>query len=202
MFAPLCQACESPRWVPLLCYAVCLFRLLRPLWWSKYPPLAAYQVYALAMHRIVRARQPRCTGCVARCRSWPPDQAEALQAFAAVLVLTAETLALLMHRLQSLAIVAGKGGCQHRSTDPRPWHKEAEDGWARISRCRAGEPAQTIASVVAPSSPAILYIIGHRLALRAVRIAKGGSGHLRASSARLGSGHRRRARADRCQLSR
>ena len=110
--------------VPAVVLRRCLFRLLRPLWRVKVP--AARRVSGLrAGHAgMVRARLGAVPAAWPLPRLWPPTKREALQAFAAVLVLTAETLALLMPA-SVVAIVAGKGGCLAfpDPTDPRPWHK-------------------------------------------------------------------------------
>ncbi|MEK9724124.1 MAG: hypothetical protein VW405_11675, partial [Rhodospirillaceae bacterium] len=104
-----------------MCYAVASFAYSALCGGSKYPPLAAYQVYALAMPvwfalglALYRLRGPLP-------RLWPPTRREMLQAFSSVLILTAETLALLMPA-SVVAIVAGKGGCLAfpDPTDPRP----------------------------------------------------------------------------------
>ena len=99
----------------------CFFRLLRPLWRVALP--AACRVSG------VRPRDAGlvCAGPVSVPAAQPvapnvaPTKRETLQAFASVLILTAETLALLMPA-SIVAIVAGKGGCLAfpDPTDPRP----------------------------------------------------------------------------------
>ena len=164
---------EPALWSLLLCYAVASFAYSALCGGSKYPPLAAYQVYALAMPvwfalglALYRLRSPLP-------RLWPPTKREALQAFAAVLVLTAETLALLMPA-SVVAIVAGKGGCLvfPDPTDPRPWHKKLRLAGLAFLAVVLASLHKPLRLLWLPLLLAILYIIGHRLALRAVRMAK------------------------------
>ena len=164
---------EPALWSLLLCYAVASFAYSALCGGSKYPPLAAYQVYALAMPvwfalglALYRLRGPLP-------RLWPPTKREALQAFAAVLVLTAETLALLMPA-SVVAIVAGKGGCLAfpDPTDPRPWHKKLRLAGLAFLAVVLASLHKPLRLLWLPLLLAILYIIGHRLALRAVRMAK------------------------------
>ena len=164
---------EPALWSLLLCYAVASFAYSALCGGSKYPPLAAYQVYALAMPvwfalglALYRLRSPLP-------RLWPPTKREALQAFAAVLVLTAETLALLMPA-SVVAIVAGKGGCLAfpDPTDPRPWHKKLRLAGLAFLAVVLASLHKPLRLLWLPILLAILYIIGHRLALRAVRMAK------------------------------
>ena len=164
---------EPALWSLLLCYAVASFAYSALCGGSHYPPLAAYQVYALAMPvwfvlglSLYRLRSPLP-------RMWPPTRREALQAFSSVLILTAETLALLMPA-SIVAIVAGKGGCLAfpDPTDPRPlWQKLRLAGVAMLAVVLASlhKPVRVL---WLPLLLAVLYIIGNRLSLRAVRMAK------------------------------
>jgi len=174
VFAPTFVGMREPAlWSLLLCYAVASFTYSALCGGSRSPPLAAYQVYALAMPvwfalglALYRLRGPLP-------RLWPPTKREALQAFAAVLVLTAETLALLMPA-SVVAIVAGKGGCLvfPDPTDPRPWHKKLRLAGLAFLAVVLASLHKPLRVLWLPLLLAILYIIGHRLALRAVRMAK------------------------------
>ncbi len=176
---------EPALWSLLLCYAVASFAYSALCGGSKYPPLAAYQVYALAMPvwfavgltvyklGLLLSQRLNPDASADLPRMWPPTKREALQAFAAVLVLTAETLALLMPA-SVVAIVAGKGGCLAfpDPTDPRPWHKKLRLAGLAFLAVVLASLHKPFRLLWLPILLAILYIIGHRLALRAVRMAK------------------------------
>ena len=108
----------------LACYAVASFTFSysAALLGRAYHPLGAYQSYAACVlvwlligFAITRPK-----------RLWPPTKAESLSAVASVLILTAESIALMLPA-SIVAVVAGKAGCLAipDRADPRPWHKIA-----------------------------------------------------------------------------
>jgi hypothetical protein len=134
-----------------------------------YHPLGAYQTYAtcvlvwlLAGFAITKPK-----------RLWPPTKAESLSAVASVMILTAETIALMLPA-SVVAVVAGKAGClaiPDRS-DQRPWHRKYT--LAALAAC-----AVVLASVhkplrilIAPLALAAIYVAGNVIKLKAVRTAK------------------------------
>lgn len=166
---------EPALWSLLLGYAICsfTFSLLCGLLGRTAHPLGAYQVYALAMPvwflagcALYRLRAPLP-------RMWPPTKAESLSAVAAVVILTSETLALLLPS-SLVAIVAGKMGCLllPDPTDARPWHRRlrlAGVAAVAVALASVGKPLRLL---LAPLLLAAAYIVGNELKLRATRWAK------------------------------
>ncbi len=155
----------------LACYAVASFTFSysAALLGRAYHPLGAYQSYAacvLAWLLIGFAiTRPK--------RLWPPTKAESLSAVASVMILTAETIALMLPA-SIVAVVAGKAGCLAipDRDDPRPWHRKY--ALAALAAC-----AVVLASVhkplrilIAPLALAALYVAGNAIKLKAVRTAK------------------------------
>ena len=155
----------------LACYAVASFTFSysAALLGRAYHPLGAYQSYAacvLAWLLIGFAiTRPK--------RLWPPTKAESLSAVASVMILTAESIALMLPA-SIVAVVAGKAGCLAipDRDDPRPWHRKY--ALAALAAC-----AVVLASVhkplrilVAPLALAALYVAGNAIKLKAIRTAK------------------------------
>ena len=155
----------------LACYAVASFTFSysAALLGRAYHPLGAYQSYAacvLAWLLIGFAiTRPK--------RLWPPTKAESLSAVASVMILTSETIALMLPA-SIVAVVAGKAGCLAipDRDDPRPWHRKY--ALAALAAC-----AVVLASVhkpwrllLLPLALAVIYYAGNRIKLKAVRTAK------------------------------
>lgn len=155
----------------LACYALASFTFSysAALLGRAYHPLGAYQSYAacvLAWLLIGFAvTRPK--------RLWPPTKAESLSALASVMILTSETIALMLPA-SVVAVVAGKAGCLAIPDrgDPRPWHRKY--ALAALAAC-----AVVLASVhkplrilLAPLALAAVYVAGNVIKLRAVKSAK------------------------------
>lgn len=134
-----------------------------------YHPLGAYQSYAACVLAWLlvgfAVTRPK--------RLWPPTKAESLSALASVMILTSETIALMLPA-SVVAVVAGKAGCLAipDRDDPRPWHRKY--ALAALAAC-----AVVLASVhkplrvlLAPLALAAVYVAGNAIKLRAVRTAK------------------------------
>lgn len=155
----------------LACYALASFTFSysAALLGRAYHPLGAYQSYAacvlawlLVGFAITRPK-----------RLWPPTKAESLSAVASVMILTAESIALMLPA-SIVAVVAGKAGCLAipDRDDPRPWHRKY--ALAALAAC-----AVVLASVhkplrilLAPLALAAVYVAGNAIKLKAVRTAK------------------------------
>lgn len=167
---------EPALWSLLLAYTVCSlsYYLLLGLVGKAYHPLAAFQVYAIALPVWFMV------GCVALRkhlpRMWPPTKHEFLSAIGAVIILTSETVALLMPS-SLVAIVAGKGGCLAfpDPTDTRPWHKKMRLAALALIATTLASLHKPLRTLAIPLILACFYVFGHRLVLRAVRLAKGDS---------------------------
>lgn len=134
-----------------------------------YHPLGAYQTYAtcvlawlLVGFAITRPK-----------RIWPPTKAESLSAVASVMILTAESIALMLPA-SVVAIVAGKAGCLAISdrSDPRPWHRKY--ALAALAACAVALASvhKPLRILVAPLALAALYVAGNAIKLRAIKTAK------------------------------
>lgn len=155
----------------LACYAAASFTFSysTALLGRAYHPLGAYQSYAacvlvwlLVGFAVIKPK-----------RLWPPTKAESLSALASVMILTSETIALMLPA-SVVAVVAGKAGCLAipDRDDPRPWHRKY--ALAALVAC-----AVVLASVhkplrvlLAPLALAAVYVAGNAIKLRAVRVAK------------------------------
>lgn len=160
----------------LFCYAIAsfTFSLLCGMLGKSSHPLGAYQVYALAMpvwfavgvglYGLIKKQVPRL---------WPPTMAETRAAFASVLILTAETLALLMPQ-SLIAIVAGKGGCLllPDPTDHRPIHRKLVLASVVILAVFLASLNKSWRLLPIPLLLAALYMFGFHLKNGAVRMAK------------------------------
>ena len=155
----------------LACYAAASFTFSysAAVLGRAYHPLGAYQSYAacvlawlLVGFAITRPK-----------RLWPPTKAESMSALASVMILTSETIALMLPA-SVVAVVAGKAGCLAipDRDDPRPWHRKY--ALAALAAC-----AVVLASVhkplrvlLAPLALAAVYVAGNAIKLKAVRTAK------------------------------
>ena len=155
----------------LACYAAASFTFSysAAILGRAYHPLGAYQSYAacglawlLVGFAVTRPK-----------RLWPPTKAESLSALASVMILTSETIALMLPA-SVVAVVAGKAGCLAipDRDDPRPWHRKY--ALAALAAC-----AVVLASVhkplrilLAPLALAAIYVAGNAIKLKAVRTAK------------------------------
>lgn len=155
----------------LACYAVASFTFSysAALLGRAYHPLGAYQSYAACVLAWLlvgfAVTRPK--------RLWPPTKAESLSAVASVMILTAESIALMLPA-SIVAVVAGKAGCLAipDRDDPRPWYRKY--ALAALAAC-----AVVLASVhkplrilVAPLALAAVYVAGNAIKLKAVRTAK------------------------------
>lgn len=162
----------EPRLSRLLCcYAVASFTYsyLCGRIGATYNPLAAYQTYSIAYMvwfligcAIVRPK-----------RLWPPTWNESLSAFSSVVILTAETLALMLPG-SLISVVASKGGCLllPDKTDTRPfWQRMGLALLTVLSILLAGlgKPLRVAAI---PFGLALLYIAGYAIKLPSCRVAK------------------------------
>lgn len=166
---------EPVLWSLLLCYAVASLTYSFLCGSSRYPPLSAYQVYALVIpiwytlaacfYLLLRPHE--------KIRFWPPTRQEALSAVASTLILTSETLALLMPQ-SLITVVAGKGGCLAfpDPQDKRPWHQKLRLAFVALAAVALAALHKPPRWLAVPFLLAIVYVIGHRLKLRSVRMAK------------------------------
>jgi len=163
----------------LLGYALCSFTYAKlcGLAGGAHHPLGAFQVYALAIPLwyalgcfVYRLRAPLP-------RMWPPTRAELLSAAASTLVLTSETLALLMPS-SLVAVVAGKGGCLlfPDPLDRRPLRQRLALSAAVFAAVLLAALHKPLRWLPIPLLLACTYVLGQRLKLRAVRMAKGDRG--------------------------
>lgn len=170
---------QEPRlWSLLLFYAFCSFTysLLCGLLGRAYHPLSAFQVYAIAipfwyfllliLHRLTSPSQS--------IRMWPPTKKEVLSGVAATIILTSETLALLSPS-SIVAIVAGKGGCLAfpDPLDRRPWYKKMRLAFVAFTATLLASLQKPWHALALPLILACFYVVGQRLKLRSVRLAKG-----------------------------
>ena len=155
----------------LACYAAASFTFSysAAVLGRAYHPLGAYQSYAACVLAWLlvgfAVTRPK--------RLWPPTKAESLSALASVMILTAESIALMLPA-SVVAVVAGKAGCLAipDRDDPRPWHRKY--ALAALAAC-----AVVLASVhkplrilLAPLALAAVYVAGNAIKLKAVRTAK------------------------------
>lgn len=162
---------EKPVGSYLLIYApvAFCFSFLCGLLGHSYHPLAAYQVYAFAcavwFALGVLILRPA--------RLWPPTKVESLSALASNIILTSESLALMMPS-SILTVIAGKAGCLllPDPTDTRP-------AWKRYGLAAVTAAAIVMASLnrplrllIIPALLACAYVFGYAVKLYAVRQAK------------------------------
>jgi hypothetical protein len=162
---------EQPVGVYLLAYAPASFAFstLCGLLGKTYHPLAAYQVYALACAVWF------ALGCVVfrPKRLWPPTKGESLSALASNMILTAESLALMLPS-SLVTVVAGKAGCLliPDPTDKRAPVKKyalAAIAGAAVVMASLGKPLRVL---LLPSLLAAIYTMGFAVKSYAVRPAK------------------------------
>lgn len=169
---------ETPLFALLLCYAACAFTYSLLCGSMRASPLAAFQVYAVgipiwycvgaAIYVAHATRKARPLP-----RFWPPTRQEALAAFSSTLMLTSETLMLLMPQ-SIFAVIAGKAGCLAfpDPTDKRPLGKRLRLAAVVIVAVILAAVGRHVALLALPILLACLYVVGQRLKLRAVRLAK------------------------------
>lgn len=162
---------EPPLWLLLVLYAAASFTFsyLCGKSGTRYNPLAAYQTYAVAYLGWF------LVGCVVvrPRRLWPPTRDESLSAFSSGMILTSETLSLMLPGSLT-SIIAGKAGCLllPDPTDKRPFRQRATLSvitFLAIILASIGKPLRV---AIIPLALACLYVAGYQLKLKSCRPAK------------------------------
>jgi hypothetical protein len=165
------SAGEQPIWFYIIGYApvAFTFSFLCGLLGHSYHPLAAYQVYALAMPcwfalGVLLFRPTRL---------WPPTKTESLSAVASNIILTSESLALMLPS-SVLTVVAAKAGCLLL---PDPFDKRP--AWKRYGLAGLTIMAIIMASLnkplrllLLPALLALAYVGGYGIKLHVCRQVK------------------------------